>query len=455
MSTSILLADDDASLRFVLSQALSKEGYDVRATSNVATLSKWVREGEGDLVLSDVYMGDACVFDELPSMRMVRPHLPVIVMSAQSTVNTALSATGAGAYDYIPKPFDLDELLATVARALKARPTPKSRAQSAKAEKDAALPVIGRSQAMQDAYRTMARVASTDLTVLIEGESGVGKERVARALHQHSRRAREPFVPMSLAGLGAADIDRLLVGPSGRMAQAQGGTLFMEDIDDLTPEGQARLAGLFNAEASSQDVRLIVAAQHNLAQLVRQATFRQDLFYRLNVVSIRLPPLRERLEDIPELARAFLVRARQEGLGEKSLDAAAVERLQAYAFPGNVRELENMLRRVAAMSPSPVITATDVAAELGATSATPVETGEGFEQAVTSRLAAEFAAASPGLPDAGLYDRLLAEVERPLILQTLHATRGNQIKAAAILGINRNTLRKKIQTLGIGTGRGD
>src|SRR6185295_7171647 len=200
VSATILLAEDDASLRFVLSQALSKEGYTVRATPSASALTKWVREGEGNLVLSDVYIGEDNVFDALPNMRAARPDLPVIVMSAQSTVATALSATTAGAYEYIPKPFDLDELLATVRRALDGKPDAKTRAQSSKAQKEEKLPLIGRSTVMQDVYRTMARVAGTDLTVLIEGESGTGKERVARALHDHSRRASGPFVAVSLAG---------------------------------------------------------------------------------------------------------------------------------------------------------------------------------------------------------------------------------------------------------------
>lgn len=459
MNARILLADDDASLRFVLSQALGKEGYNVRATGNVATLAKWVREGEGDLVLSDVYMGDECVFDALPSMRMTRPHLPFIVMSAQSTVSTALSAAGAGAYDYVPKPFDLDDLMAAVRRALSGGPDAKTRAQSTKAEKEEKLPLIGRSAAMQDVYRVMARVAGTDLTVLIEGESGTGKERVARALHDHSRRTAGPFVTFSLAGLAAFQIDRDLFGPEGKFKQAQHGTLFLEDVDELPSDAQTRLAGLLHSDDPNErpNVRLIAAAQRNLAALARQGSFRQDLFYRLNVVSIRLPPLRERLDDVGDLARSFLVRAKREGLPEKSLDSSAIDRLKAYDFPGNVRELENLLRRAAALSPASVITAREIGNELGnaAKEQAADESGEGFEAAVSRRLASEFATASPDLPDAGLYDRLLAEVERPLIEQALQATRGNQIKAAAVLGINRNTLRKKIQTLGIRTGRGD
>lgn len=459
MSARILLADDDSSLRFVLSQALGKEGYAVRATGNVATLAKWVREGEGDLVLSDVYMGDECVFDALPAMRSSRPDLPVIVMSAQSTVATALSAAGAGAFDYVPKPFDLDALMAVVRRALDGGPDAKTRAQASKAEKDERLPLIGRSAAMQDVYRVMARVAGTDLTVLIEGESGTGKERVARAIHDHSRRANGPYETYSLAGVAASQIDRDLFAAGGKFTRANGGTLFLEDIDELPGEAQTRLAGLLHAEDPGlrPNARLIVASQRSLAALARQGAFRQDLFYRLNVVAIRLPPLRERLDDVGDLARAFLLRAKREGLPEKSIDAAAIERLKAHAFPGNIRELENLLRRAAALSPAQVITAREVGAELTTDAPETVapESDDGFEVAIARRVAGEFSSASPGLPVEGLYDRLLAEVERPLIVQTLSATRGNQIRAAAILGINRNTLRKKIQTLGIRTGRGD
>jgi len=459
MSARILLADDDASLRFVLSQALGKEGFAVRATGNVATLAKWVRDGEGDLVLSDVYMGDDCVFDALPGMRAARPALPVIVMSAQSTVSTALSAANAGAYDYLPKPFDLDDLMAAVRRALAGGPDAKSRAQANKAEKEEKLPLIGRSAAMQEVYRVMARVAGTDLTVLIEGESGTGKERVARAIHDHSRRASAPFLTISLAGTTAAQIDGALFASDGMFARAQGGTLFLEDVDEMPADAQTRLAGLLHSDDPTErpNVRLIAAAQRSLAALARQGSFRQDLFYRLNVVSIRLPPLRERLDDVGDLARAFLLRAKREGLPEKAIDTAAIERLKAHSFPGNVRELENLLRRAAALSPASVITPNEIGVQLGlaAAEASVEEEADDFETAVTRRLTGEFAAASPGLPAEGLYDRLLAEVERPLITQALHATRGNQIRAAAVLGINRNTLRKKIQALGIRTGRGD
>ena len=459
MSSSILLADDDASLRFVLSQALSKEGYAVRATGNVSTLAKWVKEGEGDIVVSDVYMGDECVFDALPSLRQSRPALPVIVMSAQSNVTTALSAAGAGAYDYLPKPFDLDDLIGAVRRALSGGPDAKTRAQANKAEKEERLPLIGRSASMQDVYRIMARVTGTDLTVLIEGESGSGKERVARALHEHGRRATGPFVTYSLAGAASQRVETDLFGPNGKLAEASGGTLFLEDVDDLPLEAQTRLVGLLQSDPGMRpNARLVASAQRPLATLVRSGAFRQDLFYRLNVVTIRLPPLRERLDDVGDLARAFLVRARREGLPEKTLDTAAIEALKKHDFPGNVRELENLLKRIVALSPASVITERDIAREISTLRepvATEAQTSAAFEDVVAQHLSEIFGSAGPDLPPAGLYDRVLAQVERPLIQQALQATKGNQIRAAAVLGINRNTLRKKIQTLGIRTGRSD
>lgn len=460
MSAQILLADDDASLRFVLTQALGKEGFSVRATGNVATLAKWVRDGEGDLVLSDVYMGDACVFDALPNMRAARPALPVIVMSAQSTVETAVSAAGAGAYDYIPKPFDLDELIDAVRRALAGGPDAKTRAQTSQAQRDVALALVGRSPAMQDVYRLVARVAGTDLTVLIEGESGTGKERVARAIHRHSRRAQYPFVVVSLAALDARQVDGDLFAPEGSFERARGGTLFLEDLDELPAAAQTRLAGVLHTANPAQrpDVRIIAAAQRSVAELSRQGAFRQDLLYLLNVVTIRLPPLRERLDDVGDLSRTFLLRARDEGLPVKSIDNAAIERLKRHNFPGNVRELENLLRRAAALSPAPVITASEIGEELAATSSPGDPREERRDRllcALTERLASEFAAADQGLPAPGLYDRVLAEIEHPLIQETLRATGGNQIRAAAVLGINRNTLRKKMRSLGICAGQKD
>lgn len=376
MNARILLADDDASLRYVLSQALSKEGYDVRATGNVATLLKWVREGDGDLVLSDVYMGDECVFDALPAMRSARPDLPLVVMSGQSTVSTALSASGAGAYDYIPKPFDLDDLIAALRRALQGEPGAKARALAGQAAKEERLPLIGRSPAMQEVYRIMARVAGGDLTILVEGETGAGKERVARAIHDHSRRAHGPFIVAKLAGATPAQITQAFSNADGELAQARHGTLYLKGLDQLTSEGQARLAALLPTDDVRERPRFIAASQRPLGALVRQGEFRGDLYYRLNLVAIRMPPLRERLEDVDDLARALLVRAKRDGLPEKSLDSGAVEQLKRHDFPGNVRELENLLRRMAALTPAKIIAANDVARELAHSASPPAEAAE-------------------------------------------------------------------------------
>ncbi len=457
MSARILLADDDSSLRLVLSQALAREGYAVRATASLSTLSKMVRDGEGDLVISDVYMGDDCLFDALPGLRLQRPELPVIVMSGQSTVLTAISAAGAGAYDYVPKPFDLDDLLDAVRRALQRGPEAKTRALAAAAEREERLPLIGRSAAMQDVYRIMARSAGTDMTVLIEGETGTGKEAAARAIHQFSKRKTGPFVRLSLAGASGDAATAALFSVSGDAAGAVGGTLFIDDVDAMTPDGQTALERYLDRRGADAtgDARILAASSRSLGALSLEGAFRPDLYYRLAIVTIRIPPLRDRLEDVGDLARAFLVRARREGLPEKGIDGSAIELLKTHNWPGNVRELENLLRRAAALRPEPLITAREIAGEMTAlrveTTASP-SGQDTIEDVLKPKLAALLAA---GGGDVNVYDRAVEAVERPLIELALQATRGNQIKAAGILGINRNTLRKKIQTLGIRTGSDD
>jgi two-component system nitrogen regulation response regulator GlnG len=456
MAAQVLLADDDASLRFVLSQALSKEGFVVRATASVSTLSKWVKDGEGDVVLSDVYMGDDCLFDALPSMREARPTLPIIVMSAQSTVTTAFSAVGAGAYDYVPKPFDLEALMQAVRRALVGGVKAKNRSDTKKGERDQRLPLIGRSAAMQEVYRVVSRVAPTDLTVLLEGESGVGKDRVARTIHQYSKRADKVFHAVTVAGLNVGQVDQELFGPNGAFAKAQSGTLYLEDIDEMPTDAQTRFTGLLHSDqGTARDVRLIVASQRNLQTLARQGAIRQDLVHHLNIVPVRIPPLRERMDDIADLAHAFLVRIKSEGLPEKALDSSGLDRLRSHDFPGNLRELENLLRRAVALTPETVITGREISRQLeqGAAAPEPTPTErQALREALLDRLAREFDSAKPALPTPGLYDRLLEEIERPLIEETLRATGGNQIRAASVLGLNRNTLRKKILGLGLRTG---
>ena len=466
----ILIADDDSSIRLVLSQSFTRLGYQVRATGNASTLLKWVSEGEGDLVITDVMMPDENVFDVLPRIRKERPKLPVIVMSAQNTLLTAVNAAEIGAFDYVPKPFDLDDMTAVARRAL-SRPADAeaSRAQ-ARAMRDERLPLIGRSTPMQEVYRTIARLVGADLTVLILGESGTGKELVARALHDMGRRKDGKFVVINLAATPQERVEAELFGrvdtesDSGKLVEADGGTLFLDEIGDMPLDAQTRLLRVIDGSEPAlnpktgrrPNARLIAATNRDLRGLIQQGLFREDLYFRLNVAPIRLPPLRDRTEDIPDLARSFLLRANREGLPSKTIDQAALERLKLHAWPGNVRELENLIRRICALYAEELITARIVEKEL--VDQQPSQPGqEGpltLAQLVERHLGGYFAEQPDGVPPAGLYDRVLEEVERPLIQLTLAATRGNQVRAAEILGLNRNTLRKKIQDLGVDLTRG-
>ena len=477
MASTILVADDDRAIRMVLNQALIRLGHDVRMTGNAATLWRWVADGEGDLVITDVIMPDENGLDLIPRIKKIRPELRVIVMSAQNTLLTAVKATERGAFEYLPKPFDLRELVSVVERALTA--PYEASAPYAEEETEDQLPLIGRSPAMQEIYRIIARLMGTDLTVMIMGESGTGKELVARALHNYGKRRNGAFVAINMAAIPRELIESELFGHEkgaftgatqrgiGRFEQAQGGTLFLDEIGDMPIEAQTRLLrvlqeGEFTAVGGRvpirADVRIIAATHHELRQLIRQGLFREDLFYRLNVAPIRLPPLRERSVDIPALVRHFATLAVREGLPLKRLDDAAMERLLTYRWPGNVRELENLVRRLAALYSQEVIGVGVIEAELGDAQSTgdPADgpSGEGLAAAVERHIKGYFAAHKGGLPAAGLYDRVLREVERPLIVLTLGATRGNQIRAAHLLGLNRNTLRKKIRELDIPVVRG-
>ncbi len=474
----ILVADDDRAIRTVLNQALGRLGHDVRTTGHAATLWRWVADGEGDLVITDVVMPDENGLDLVPRIRKIRPDLRVIVMSAQNTLLTAVKATERGAFEYLPKPFDLKELVNVVERALTAPATPAVAAGEAMPGEEQ-LPLIGRSPAMQDIYRVLARLMGTDLTVMIAGESGTGKELVARALHDYGKRRNGPFVAINMAAIPRELIESELFGHekgaftgatqryAGRFEQAQSGTLFLDEIGDMPLEAQTRLLrvlqeGEYTTVGGRQrlraDVRIIAATHRDLRQLVRQGLFREDLFYRLNVVPIRLPPLRERSEDIPELVRHFLAQTGAEGLPPKSLDAAALDRLKSYRWPGNVRELENLIRRLAALYSQEIIGVDVIEAELAEVAPPPAPEAapadDSLSSAVERHLKTYFAAHRDGLPPAGIYDRVLREIERPLINLTLGATRGNQIRAASLLGLNRNTLRKKIRDLEIQVIRG-
>ncbi|MGI8526127.1 MAG: nitrogen regulation protein NR(I) [Pseudolabrys sp.] len=477
---SILVADDDAAIRTVLNQALSRAGYEVRSTGNAATLWRWVSQGDGDLVITDVVMPDENAFDMLPRIRKVRPNLPVIIMSAQNTFMTAIRASERGAYEYLPKPFDLKELIAIVGRAL-SEPKGK-RAAPAKSEELDSIPLVGRSPAMQEIYRVLARLMQTDLTVMISGESGTGKELVAKALHDYGKRRAGAFVAVNMAAIPRDLIESELFGhekgaftgantrSSGRFEQAEGGTLFLDEIGDMPMEAQTRLLRVLQQGEYTtvggrtpikSDVRIVAATNKDLRLLIQQGLFREDLFFRLNVVPLRLPPLRERAEDIPDLIRHFFTQAHNEGLPVKHIDPAGQERLKRHRWPGNVRELENLARRLAALYPQETITAAVIESELAPLSQSASPAGDdrsgddNIGAAVERHLAGYFASFKDVLPPPGLYHRILREIEYPLLSAALAATRGNQIRAADLLGVNRNTLRKKIRDLDIQVYRGN
>src|SRR6195952_5123705 len=380
---SILVADDDTAIRTVLNQALSRAGYEVRLTGNAATLWRWVSQGEGDLVITDVVMPDENAFDLLPRIKKLRPNLPVVVMSAQNTFMTAIRASERGAYEYLPKPFDLKELIAIVGRALS---EPKERPREAgKPDDFDAIPLIGRSPAMQEIYRLVARLMQTDLTVMISGESGTGKELVARALHDYGKRRGGQFVAFHMAAIPRDLVESELFGhekgaftgantrSSGRFEQAEGGTLFLDEIGDMPMDAQTRLLRVLQEgeytmvggrSSIKTNVRIVAATHRDLSQMIRQGLFREDLFFRLNVVPLRLPPLRERTEDIPDLARHFFSLAAAEGLPLKHVETAALDRMKRYRWPGNIRELENLVRRLAALYPQETISEQLVETEL-------------------------------------------------------------------------------------------
>ena len=476
--TTILVADDDAAIRTVVVQALTRAGYDVQAAGNAATLWQWIEKGEGDLVITDVMMPDENGLDLVPRIRRLRPDLKVVVMSAQTTLMTAVKATERGAFDYLPKPFDINDLISIVKRGIESEKDTGARLTQDII--DETLPLIGRSPAMQEVYRTVARLIPTDLTVMINGESGTGKELFARALHDYGKRKLSPFVAVNMAAIPKELIESELFGhekgaftgavarSKGRFEQAEGGTLFLDEIGDMPLEAQTRLlrvlqdgkySSVGGRHAMDTDVRIITATHHDLRRLIRQGLFREDLFFRLNVVPLRLPPLRDRTEDIPELVRHFLVRAASSGLPWKTIDNEGLEALRGHSWPGNVRELENMVQRLAALCSQEMISGHDIHQEFDqgehvASSNTVHQGNDGLAQNVENQLAEYFAAHNGSLPATGLYDRIIREIEKPLITLTLQETRGNQVKAAQVLGLNRNTLRKKIKELEIPVIRG-
>ena len=462
----ILIADDDTAIRTVLNQALARAGYTPRATGNAATLWRWVSQGEGDVVITDVIMPDENAFDMIPRIKKARPDLPIIVMSAQNTLMTALTAAEKGAYEYLPKPFDLSELVAIVGRAL-AEPSRKAQRGTGEVEGEE-LPLIGRSNAMQEIYRVLARLTQTELTVMVTGESGTGKELVARVLHDHGRRRGGPFVAINMAAIPRELIESELFGhekgaftgaqtrTQGRFEQAEGGTLFLDEIGDMPSELQTRLLrvlsdGTFYRVGGHQQlkasVRVIAATHQDLESSVRDGAFREDLYHRLNVIRVRIPSLRERREDIPLLARHFLAKSAKElSVESKRLSEDVLTHLARMDFPGNVRQLENLCHWLTVMAPGQAIGIADLPVEFrgepaGASLAPASDWIAALEQEVERRLARG---------ETGVLDQLSRQFERSLISKALARTGGRRIEAANLLGMGRNTITRKIQELGIG-----
>ena len=462
----ILVVDDDAAIRTVVGEALRREGYQVQAVGSVAAQAEALERFRPDLLITDVILPDGNGLDVVPKILARRPNLPIIVLSAQNTLTTAVRATEQGAFDYLPKPFDLDILCQAVRSGLARGNGGEGEAGSSE---DADLPLIGRSPPMQDVYRLIARVVGNDLTVLVLGESGTGKELVARAIHDLGSRKASPFVAVNMAAIPRELIEAELFGhergaftganarATGRFEEATGGTLFLDEIGDMPMEAQTRLLRVLQSGSFTTiggrtvqvDVRVVAATHQNLPALIEAGQFREDLYYRLNVIPIPLPPLRARGDDIVLLAQNFLERAASEGLPRRRLSGDAEARLRAHYWPGNVRELDNLMRRLAAISRDPLIPAKLVDAQLGAQVQSGATEATTLSEAVAAHLARYFTAFGGDLPPPGLYDRILADVERPLLTATLAAVRGNQLRAADLLGINRNTLRKRLTELGI------
>ena len=467
----VLVADDDAAIRVVLNQALSRAGFEVRVTSNVSTLWQWVQEGEGDCVISDVIMPDGDAFEFMPGIRRERPDLPVILISAQNTFMTAVKAQEAGAYEYLPKPFDLDELITVTSRAIA---EPKNNRSTQRPEDYASgMPLVGRSSVMQDIYRSIARMMHSDLSVMITGDSGTGKRLTARVLHDFGNRKHGNFVSVNLTALPEEVIENEIFGLDsenlslglGLLGRANGGTLYLDEVGNLSLSAQARLLRVLlqgdtipvgGTTPVRIDVRIIASTTKDMDALIQNGSFREDLFYRLNVVPLRLPPLKLRNDDIPDLARHFLKIMEMEGAQARHIDGDALKLLKDHQWPGNIRELENLIRRICVLYPQETITAGLVSTEIrnsgyfrqgvdGASSS-------GFNglRGATEYFVNRYFDEHHGMmPPDGVYQRFLEDFEYPLISSTLAATNGNQIKAAQVLGLNRNTLRKKIQNYGI------
>ena len=447
MDGTVLVADDDRTIRTVLTQALTRAGCKVHATSSITTLMRWVSEGKGDLAISDVMMPDGNGLEALEEIGKLRPNLPVIIISAQNTITTAIQATEADAYDYLPKPFDLPDLMKRAARALDR----KRIAKPAQAEIDNSnvteeLPLVGRTPAMQALYRLIARVMNAELPVMITGESGTGKSLIARAIHDFSDRRNLPFVTATATDMA------LIEGPATILSKARGGSVLFDEVSDLDDDAQSRIVRMLDS-LTEDAPRIMATSQQDLLAKMESGQFRQDLYYRLCGVTVNVPSLRERIDDIPHLTEHFVAKAERDIGISRGFSNGAIEIIRSYSWPGNVRQLENTVRRLLVTATEENITQSDVEQVLGSQpDIEPLMNGGSSEKlsaSVHKHLRRYFDLHGGVLPPPGLYQRILREVEQPLLEIALEATGGNQAKCADLLGINRNTLRKKVTELDI------
>ena len=466
----LIIAEDDESIRLVTSRYLQDLGYDVILASNLKELWKLIESNKGDALITDVMLPDGELFDILPQIIEYRESLPVIVVSAKNNLQTAISATKQGAYEYLPKPFDLDELQKLVKKALESKQNSKNKTIF-RNESEKQL-IVGRSPSMQELYKSIARLSQNDLTVMIYGESGTGKELVAKALHKYSARSEKPFIALNMAAIPNDLIESELFGhekgsftgahqkSDGKFKLAEKGTLFLDEIGDMPIDAQTRLLRVLQEgeftpiggkEKILADTRIIAATHKNLSSLIEKGEFREDLFYRLNVVPINIPPLRERKEDIPELVNHFLEKAKTLKLEPKKFNTESFQILEKYQWPGNVRELENFILKLCALYADEIIMNEDLVKEiknLQKLDQQMLDTDSQFSKILENYLSKNINKINTEY-QGDVYNYFVTELEKVLLFEVLKNKNGNQLKAAELLGLNRNTLRKKITELNI------
>jgi len=466
----LIITEDDESIRLVTSRYLQDLGYEVLLASNLKELWKLIESNKGDALITDVMLPDGELFDILPQIIEYRESLPVIVVSAKNNLQTAISATKQGAYEYLPKPFDLDELQKLVKKALESKQNSKNKTKL-KNESEKQL-IVGRSPSMQELYKSIARLSQNDLTVMIYGESGTGKELVAKALHKYSARSEKPFIALNMAAIPNDLIESELFGhekgsftgahqkSDGKFKLAEKGTLFLDEIGDMPIDAQTRLLRVLQEgeftpiggkEKILADTRIIAATHKNLSNLIEKGEFREDLFYRLNVVPINIPPLRERKEDIPELVNHFLEKAKTLKLEPKKFNTESFQILEKYQWPGNVRELENFILKLCALYADEIIMNEDLVKEiknLQKLDQQMLDTDSQFSKILENYLSKNINKINTEY-QGDVYNYFVTELEKVLLFEVLKNKNGNQLKAAELLGLNRNTLRKKITELNI------